>query len=204
MTVPPLAPENLRRPPVRGDVLLRRRVPARGRRGVPRRTALEGGRAARGGAGGIRRRWLLERRAARPQDRDPRAGLRKPAIPGALHAHALRVLGRDRLLPARIVRACAGPASVDVQACDLLAASAAGRRWQTRGAGRLAGRGSLSHSATIRAIRRFTACGRHCADGQHWKSALRSEIAYLRAAAQLPLLGSPGHTVDELLNEVAQ
>lgn len=50
----------------------------------------------------------------------------------------------------------------------------------------------------------FTACGRHCADGQHWKSALRNEIAYLRAAAQLPLLGSPGHTVDELLSEVAQ
>jgi hypothetical protein len=45
----------------------------------------------------------------------------------------------------------------------------------------------------------FTACGRPRADGVHWKIALRNEIAYLRAARQLPLLGSPGHTVDELL-----
>lgn len=45
----------------------------------------------------------------------------------------------------------------------------------------------------------FTACGRHCADGVHWKIALAREIAYLKAAKQLPLLGSPGHTVDELL-----
>jgi hypothetical protein len=45
----------------------------------------------------------------------------------------------------------------------------------------------------------FTQCGRSCADGLHWKQALRGEIAYLKAASQLPLLGSPGHSVDELL-----
>jgi hypothetical protein len=45
----------------------------------------------------------------------------------------------------------------------------------------------------------FTSCGRHRADGRPWREALRAEIGYLRAARQLPLLGSPGHTVDELL-----
>jgi hypothetical protein len=49
----------------------------------------------------------------------------------------------------------------------------------------------------------FTSCGRHCADGVHWKLALRAEIDYLQAAPQLPLLGSPGHTVDELLAQAA-
>ncbi|MFT3904702.1 MAG: hypothetical protein QM718_00135 [Steroidobacteraceae bacterium] len=42
-------------------------------------------------------------------------------------------------------------------------------------------------------------CGRHAAAGQPWRKALAREIAYLRKAAQLPLLGSPGHTVEELL-----
>lgn len=42
-------------------------------------------------------------------------------------------------------------------------------------------------------------CGRHDACGRPWKQALEREIAYLRAAPGLPLLGSPGHTVDELL-----
>ena len=45
----------------------------------------------------------------------------------------------------------------------------------------------------------FTACGRHRPDGEPWREALRAEIDYLRAAPQLPVLGSPGHTVDELL-----
>jgi hypothetical protein len=45
----------------------------------------------------------------------------------------------------------------------------------------------------------FTSCGRHCSDGQPWKQALRGEIEYLERARGLPLLGSPGHTVDELL-----
>jgi hypothetical protein len=45
----------------------------------------------------------------------------------------------------------------------------------------------------------FTQCGRNCGDGLPWKQALRGEIEYLQAAPQLPLLGSPGHTVDELL-----
>lgn len=42
-------------------------------------------------------------------------------------------------------------------------------------------------------------CGRHDPCGQPWKQALAREIGYLQAAAQLPLLGSPGHTVEELL-----
>jgi hypothetical protein len=42
-------------------------------------------------------------------------------------------------------------------------------------------------------------CGRHDAKGQPWKKSLDREIAYLNAAAQLPVLGSPGHTVGELL-----
>lgn len=45
----------------------------------------------------------------------------------------------------------------------------------------------------------FTACGKPRPDGLPWRQALAREIAYLRAASQLPLLGSPGHTVDELL-----
>lgn len=46
----------------------------------------------------------------------------------------------------------------------------------------------------------FTFCGRHCEDGAPWRKALHGEIAYLRGAPQLPILGSPGHTVDELLS----
>jgi len=42
-------------------------------------------------------------------------------------------------------------------------------------------------------------CGRHDAAGQPWRKALAREIAYFRKAAQLPLLGTPGHTVEELL-----
>ncbi len=42
-------------------------------------------------------------------------------------------------------------------------------------------------------------CGRHDAQGQPWKKSLHREIAYLKAAPRLPLFGSPGHTVDELL-----
>jgi hypothetical protein len=42
-------------------------------------------------------------------------------------------------------------------------------------------------------------CGRHDAAGQPWRMALAREIQYLEAAPQLPLLGSPGHTVSELL-----
>lgn len=45
----------------------------------------------------------------------------------------------------------------------------------------------------------FTSCGRPRPDGLPWRQVLRREIDYLRAARQLPLLGSPGHTVDELL-----
>lgn len=58
-------------------------------------------------------------------------------------------------------------------------------------------------TATYPGYSPFTACGRNCGDGQHWKIVLRNEIAYLEAATQLPLLGSPGHTVDELLNAAA-
>jgi hypothetical protein len=42
-------------------------------------------------------------------------------------------------------------------------------------------------------------CGRHDPAGRPWKQAVAGEIAYLRAAPQLPILGTPGHTVEELL-----
>jgi hypothetical protein len=45
----------------------------------------------------------------------------------------------------------------------------------------------------------FTACGLHREEGRPWREVLRGEIGYLKSASQLPLLGSPGHTVDELL-----
>jgi hypothetical protein len=42
-------------------------------------------------------------------------------------------------------------------------------------------------------------CGRHEPAGQPWRQALAGEIGYYTAAPQLPLLGAPGHSVDELL-----
>lgn len=45
----------------------------------------------------------------------------------------------------------------------------------------------------------FTPCGGHDPAGLPWRRALQREIAYLAAAPALPLLGSPGHTVEELL-----
>ena len=47
-------------------------------------------------------------------------------------------------------------------------------------------------------------CGSHHAKGQPWREALREEIDYLAAATQMPLLGSPGHTVDDLLAQIEQ
>ncbi len=44
-------------------------------------------------------------------------------------------------------------------------------------------------------------CGRHDANGLPWRSALQREITYFEQAAQLPLLGSPGRSVQELLDE---
>jgi hypothetical protein len=45
-------------------------------------------------------------------------------------------------------------------------------------------------------------CGRHDPAGMLWQQALAGEIAYLKAAPRLPVLGTPGHTVEELLAEV--
>lgn len=42
-------------------------------------------------------------------------------------------------------------------------------------------------------------CGRHDPAGKPWREALAREIACLKAAPRLPMLGTPGHTVDELL-----
>lgn len=42
-------------------------------------------------------------------------------------------------------------------------------------------------------------CGRHDPAGKPWRQALAREIEYLESAPQLPLLGSPGHSVTELL-----
>ncbi|HXC58572.1 MAG TPA: DUF3109 family protein [Steroidobacteraceae bacterium] len=45
-------------------------------------------------------------------------------------------------------------------------------------------------------------CGRHDQHGQPWRETLQQEIDYLQQARQLPLLGSRGHTVDELLARI--
>ena len=42
-------------------------------------------------------------------------------------------------------------------------------------------------------------CGRHDPAGLPWREALAREIAYLEESQQLPRLGSPGNSVDELL-----
>ncbi|MEO8315210.1 MAG: hypothetical protein ABI645_10480 [Pseudomonadota bacterium] len=42
-------------------------------------------------------------------------------------------------------------------------------------------------------------CGRHDPAGKPWHESLSREIGYLEGAANLPMLGTPGHTVDELL-----
>jgi hypothetical protein len=42
-------------------------------------------------------------------------------------------------------------------------------------------------------------CGRHDPAGTPWRQALAREIDYLESAPQLPLLGAPGNTVQELL-----
>jgi hypothetical protein len=47
-------------------------------------------------------------------------------------------------------------------------------------------------------------CGRHDGAGKPWRTALSREIAYLENAPALPLLGTPGHTVDELLAAIPQ
>jgi hypothetical protein len=47
-------------------------------------------------------------------------------------------------------------------------------------------------------------CGRHDARGRPWREALREEIEYLAEASHMPLLGSPGHTVEELLARIPQ
>jgi hypothetical protein len=46
-------------------------------------------------------------------------------------------------------------------------------------------------------------CGRHDAAGRPWREALVREIAWLEAAPRAPKLGTPGHTVDELLSAIA-
>jgi len=47
-------------------------------------------------------------------------------------------------------------------------------------------------------------CGAHREDGRPWREALREEIEYLAQALKLPLLGTPGHTVDELLAQMSR
>jgi hypothetical protein len=47
-------------------------------------------------------------------------------------------------------------------------------------------------------------CGRHDPRGSHWRESLSREISYLESAPELPMLGTPGHTVDELLAAIPQ
>lgn len=42
-------------------------------------------------------------------------------------------------------------------------------------------------------------CGRHDPAGRPWREALSREMSYLENAKEQPVLGTPGHTVDELL-----
>jgi hypothetical protein len=42
-------------------------------------------------------------------------------------------------------------------------------------------------------------CGRHDPAGRPWRDALSRERAWLAQAKSLPILGSPGNSVDELL-----
>jgi hypothetical protein len=44
-------------------------------------------------------------------------------------------------------------------------------------------------------------CGRRDECGKPWRESLAREIDYLERAKQIPVLGSPGNTVDELLAE---
>jgi Protein of unknown function (DUF3109) len=46
----------------------------------------------------------------------------------------------------------------------------------------------------------FVPCGRHDDKGRPWREALSSELSYLRNAAVIPLLGSAGHEVEDLLH----
>lgn len=45
-------------------------------------------------------------------------------------------------------------------------------------------------------------CGRHDPQGRPWRETLQQEIEYLQQAQDLPLLGSAGHSVDELLAQM--
>jgi hypothetical protein len=45
----------------------------------------------------------------------------------------------------------------------------------------------------------FVPCGRHDPNGRPWRQALATEIDYLAQAPRIPLLGSAGRSVDELL-----
>jgi hypothetical protein len=45
----------------------------------------------------------------------------------------------------------------------------------------------------------FVPCGQHDPQGQPWRESLAGEIAYLKQAQRLPVLGTAGHSVDELL-----
>jgi len=48
-------------------------------------------------------------------------------------------------------------------------------------------------------------CGAHnSSNGRPWREALTEEIEYLEQASKLPLLGAPGHTVDELLAQLSR
>ncbi len=47
----------------------------------------------------------------------------------------------------------------------------------------------------------FTPCGRNDPQGLPWRKALAGEIDYLKKAPSLPLLGTPGNTVEELLKK---
>jgi hypothetical protein len=45
----------------------------------------------------------------------------------------------------------------------------------------------------------FAPCGRHDPQGKPWREALAAELAYLAQVQGLPVLGSAGQSVDELL-----
>jgi hypothetical protein len=48
----------------------------------------------------------------------------------------------------------------------------------------------------------FVPCGRHDENGRPWREALSDELSYLQNASTIPLLGSTGHRVGDLLTAI--
>ena len=45
----------------------------------------------------------------------------------------------------------------------------------------------------------YVPCGQYSSKGKPWKDVLKRELSYFRGTKSLPLLGCPGHTLDEIV-----